>query len=481
MSLTDRRFTVKSEEVLVRARGLARDKAHTAVTTGHLLAALFEADSFVSLYLQRLGSEPDRALARVGAFLAELPVGTSTELEPPLSPQLSDALAEAARWAAELDDEYISAENLLLGLAGEDDDIGLTLQAAGVGRGGWQCVIRQRREVWRGQIQPRPEPLEFDPVVARVLVSAARTAHTGRVVVEPAHVFGALLIESPAVGALLAAWGLDPGQLAGSATSFAAGAARVPAEVNVVVVSQSLHEAVRAAAHTARNLGEADIGTLALLRGLARGRDEVGRLLRGVDEMLAAVQDSDPVSRLAGAMVAQQRALHQSDLETASRLLHGEIPALRQEIEALGPAEAALLRLLDERPAFQLSPAEVGGSGADPARRHADEPGFYQELLDALDTAHTRDISRRLLRWLGEGDRPPGDPVELSAFCAMAWPAKAAIVHDGHISGRDAGRAAGRLALLGLVSRDEGTVRLTAAGLRCLEDHGGDPDIAARA
>ena len=56
----DRRWTVKSEEAVARARGLARDKAHPQVSTGHLLVALFEADNFVSLYLQRLGSADRR-------------------------------------------------------------------------------------------------------------------------------------------------------------------------------------------------------------------------------------------------------------------------------------------------------------------------------------------------------------------------------------------------------------------------------------
>jgi hypothetical protein len=64
--LMDRRWTVKSEEAVARARGLARDKAHPRVSTGHLLAALFEADNFVSLYLQRLGSEPSRSEFKSG-------------------------------------------------------------------------------------------------------------------------------------------------------------------------------------------------------------------------------------------------------------------------------------------------------------------------------------------------------------------------------------------------------------------------------
>jgi hypothetical protein len=295
-------------------------------------------------------------------------------------------------------------------------------------------------------------------------------------VVEPAHAFAALLTESPALVALLAAWGLDPGQLAQATAAVAGRAPRVPAQVTVDVVSESLRQAIRAATQSAHHLGEPGVGPLAMLRGLARGGDEVAELLRGVDEMLAVLQERvrEPLSRLAGAMMAQQRAMQQSDLETAARLLHGEIPILRQEIEALGPAEAALVGLLDERSSQTAS--------------SSDEE--YQRVCDALDTAHIRDVSRRLLRWLGDQDRPPGDPVELAAFCATvtlgtvpsgaATPGEGLFVHDGLITGREAGRAAGRLALLGLVSRNEDTVRLTAAGLRCLEDRGGDiPESAA--
>jgi hypothetical protein len=195
-----------------------------------------------------------------------------------------------------------------------------------------------------------------------------------------------------------------------------------------------------------------------MLRGLAQDGGEVGELLRGLDELLTVLADrvAEPASRLAGAVMAQQRAMQQTDLETAARLLHGEIPVLEQEIEAMGPAEALLVRLLND----QLAPPADG-----------DQSEEYEQFLGAVDTARTREVSRQLLRWLGERDVAPGDHVELAAFCAT--------VHDGPITGREAGHAAGRLALLGLVARHDDAVRLTSAGLRCLEDFGGDPQTAA--
>ena len=469
----DRRWTVKSEEALARAHALARDKAHPQVTTGHLLAALFEADNFVSLYLQRLGSEPSRTLARVTTFIADLPTEVAAWPEsgtaPAASGELGAAIEQAARWAEDLDDEYVSAENLLLGLASGDDDIALTLQAAGVGRGGWQGVIRLRRELWERQVPARPKPPGFDPTVARVLVEAARRARCAGTVVDPAHVLEVLVADAAQLGALLGALGLEPSSVRRTAADIAGKAPRASASVTMPVVSDSLHAAITAARRTV-GAHHTCVGLLPMLRGLAQDQGEVGELLRGVDEMLTVLADrvAEPASRLAAAVMAQQRAMQQSDLETAARLLHGEIPVLEQEIEAMGQAEALLVRLLNEHPA--------------PSPDH-DRPEEYERFLAAVDTARTREISRHLLRWLGDRDVAPGDSVELAAFYAT--------IHDGQIpaesslpsakpveatiTGREAGHAAGRLAVLGLITRHDDAVRLTAAGLRCLEDFGGDP------
>ncbi|MDT5026531.1 MAG: ATP-dependent Clp protease ATP-binding subunit ClpB [Micromonosporaceae bacterium] len=466
--MMDRRWTIKSEEAVARARGLARDKAHAQVSTGHLLAALFEADNFVSLYLQRLGSEPSRTLARVTAFIADLPTeGMSGRADQNSSlgeqanqndsAELAAALDQAVRWADDLDDEYVSAENLLLGLATGDDDIALTLQAAGVGRGGWQGVIRLRRELWDRQVPARPKAPGFDPVVARVLVEASRRARAAGTVIEPAHVLEALVANAAQVGALLGALGLDASSVRQTAADIAGRATRVPEAVTMPVVSDSLHQSITAARRATR-VHDTCVGPLPMLRGLAQDGGEVGELLRGLDELLTVLADrvAEPASRLAGAVMAQQRAMQQTDLETAARLLHGEIPVLEQEIEAMGPAEALLVRLLND----QLAPPADG-----------DQSEEYEQFLGAVDTARTREVSRQLLRWLGERDVAPGDHVELAAFCAT--------VHDGPITGREAGHAAGRLALLGLVARHDDAVRLTSAGLRCLEDFGGDPQTAA--
>jgi hypothetical protein len=481
-SLTHRRWTVKSDEVLQRARGLARDKSHPQVTNAHLLLALFEADTFVSLYLRRLGSEPERALSRATDTLAGLPTAvgpdwSSGDGEPPVGDELHAALQRAANWAEELDDEYVSTESLLLGLAGGDDDVALTLQAAGVGRGGWQAVIRHRREVWQRQVQRRPRTPGFDGSAREVVVEATRLAEATGAAVEPAHLVLALLNRTPRVGALLAALDMDPTAVRLAAARLADQAGPVAPDVAVPVVSGSVVSAIVAARQLAADAGASQVGVLPLLRALARdpsagvaadptGREAgVAELLRGLDEMLGVLTDRvrEPMTRLTSAVMAQQRAMQQSDLETAARLLHGDIPALRQQLEAMGEAEAAVVGLLED---------DSAPSSADAAAMESPQwsvpADTYQRFLAALDTARARHLSGTLLRWLGALDQPPGATIALAGFCAT--------VHDGRVTGREAARAAGRLALLGLVERDEDAVRLTAAGLRCLENRGGDPE-----
>ncbi|HCL91391.1 MAG TPA: type VI secretion system ATPase TssH, partial [Verrucomicrobia subdivision 3 bacterium] len=112
------RFTIKSQEALQNAQGIARQHAHQEVDGEHLLLALIgQTESLIPDLLKKIGvalpqlqSELERELAR------RHKVQGASSLDVYLSPSLKQALDAAQAEAGKLKDDYLSTEHLLLGL-----------------------------------------------------------------------------------------------------------------------------------------------------------------------------------------------------------------------------------------------------------------------------------------------------------------------------------------------------------------------------
>jgi ATP-dependent Clp protease ATP-binding subunit ClpB len=142
------RFTIKSQEALAAAGGLAEERRNPQVTPVHLLAALLadgqaaeqpaHADApggVVLPVLAKLGVQTGAARAQVEQALAGLPVlgeGSSQAAVP--DSELISVLRSAEREARELGDQYVSTEHLLLALAAEKGTAGRTLSSLGATR-----------------------------------------------------------------------------------------------------------------------------------------------------------------------------------------------------------------------------------------------------------------------------------------------------------------------------------------------------------
>jgi ATP-dependent Clp protease ATP-binding subunit ClpB len=142
------RFTIKSQEALAAAGGLAEERRNPQVTPVHLLAALLadgqaaeqpaRADApggVVLPVLAKLGVQTGAARAQVEQALAGLPVlgeGSSQAAVP--DSELISVLRSAEREARELSDQYVSTEHLLLALAAEKGTAGRTLSSLGATR-----------------------------------------------------------------------------------------------------------------------------------------------------------------------------------------------------------------------------------------------------------------------------------------------------------------------------------------------------------
>src|ERR1039457_3603121 len=115
----DDKLTHKSQEALSDAVRRATAGGNPHVDPLHLLAALIEQSGGTAAPLLRaIGGDPATVLKGAADLLARMPQAAGTTVSAPdMSRPLLSALATAAKRARGLDDEYVSTEHLLVGLA----------------------------------------------------------------------------------------------------------------------------------------------------------------------------------------------------------------------------------------------------------------------------------------------------------------------------------------------------------------------------
>src|SRR6201985_2116382 len=115
----DYKLTRKSQEALSAAIRQAASDGNPQVEPRHLLLALLkQADGTAQPLLEAAGADMDRILAEAAAQQRKLPQarGTTTSA-PETSRQLLSVINTAQSLAGEMNDEYVSTEHLLVGLA----------------------------------------------------------------------------------------------------------------------------------------------------------------------------------------------------------------------------------------------------------------------------------------------------------------------------------------------------------------------------
>jgi ATP-dependent Clp protease ATP-binding subunit ClpB len=131
----DEKLTRKSQEALSEAVKSAAAAGNPNVDGLHLLAALLEQEGGTAAPLLRaVGADPDAMLRSVNQQLARLPqTSGATVSAPETSRPLLSALATAGKRAREMQDEYVSTEHLLVGLATDGGTAAKLLAEAGAG------------------------------------------------------------------------------------------------------------------------------------------------------------------------------------------------------------------------------------------------------------------------------------------------------------------------------------------------------------
>jgi len=131
----DEKLTRKSQEALSAAARRATVDGNPHVDPAHLLVTLVEQPGGTAAPLLRgIGADPAEVRRQAEEVLARLPrAAGQTVSVPGLSRQLATVLNTAGQRARELQDEYVSTEHLLVGLAADGGDIAALLRRVGAG------------------------------------------------------------------------------------------------------------------------------------------------------------------------------------------------------------------------------------------------------------------------------------------------------------------------------------------------------------
>ncbi|MBW8481994.1 ATP-dependent chaperone ClpB [Actinomadura parmotrematis] len=126
-------MTLKSREAMSVAIRRAASEGHPQIEPAHLLAGLLaQPEGTTAPLLEAVGADPAVVRRLAEEQLSRLPKASgSTVPEPRISGQLQRVLATAGHRAEELQDQYVSTEHLLVGLAADGGPVATLLADAG--------------------------------------------------------------------------------------------------------------------------------------------------------------------------------------------------------------------------------------------------------------------------------------------------------------------------------------------------------------
>ena len=117
MAIKWEKLTVKSQEALQGAQGMAAEHGNPEVLPVHLIAALLEDKEGVVLpVLERVGVQVESLRSGMDAAVEKLPKVSGGSAQPGLSQGLTRVLEASFKEAENFKDEYVSTEHLLLAL-----------------------------------------------------------------------------------------------------------------------------------------------------------------------------------------------------------------------------------------------------------------------------------------------------------------------------------------------------------------------------
>ncbi|MEP9417113.1 ATP-dependent chaperone ClpB [Gordonia sp. VNQ95] len=124
--------TTKTQQALSAAVAAAAAAGNPDVRPAHILVALLDqSDGIASPLLKAVGVDPSAVRTQAQAMVDRAPTVSSSSAQPQLSRESIAAVSAAQQLATELNDEYVSTEHLVVGLATGDSDVAKLLHNVG--------------------------------------------------------------------------------------------------------------------------------------------------------------------------------------------------------------------------------------------------------------------------------------------------------------------------------------------------------------
>ncbi len=138
------KYTQKSQEAILAAQQLAQEYQHQVVEPIHLLLALVQQeDGIVPAIITKVSGGTQAIQQELSNEFDKMPKVQGANLDVSLSSQTGDVLAGAERYAKGMQDDYVSTEHLLLGLA--DSSEGKRLVQFGLTKDAILSALKQVR------------------------------------------------------------------------------------------------------------------------------------------------------------------------------------------------------------------------------------------------------------------------------------------------------------------------------------------------
>ncbi|MFA9563413.1 MAG: ATP-dependent Clp protease ATP-binding subunit, partial [Acidimicrobiales bacterium] len=172
MALDPNRWTLKTQEAMASAVEAARSRANPEVTPDHVLAALLrEPEGVVIPILEKVGVAVAPLRQSTDEALAKLPSAHGSDTG--MGRQIERIMSDADSVRADLGDEYLSTEHVLLALA-NPDPAGATAQRIGVRREQLLEALREVRGSHRVTSQSPEDSYQALEKYGRDLTAVAR-------------------------------------------------------------------------------------------------------------------------------------------------------------------------------------------------------------------------------------------------------------------------------------------------------------------
>ena len=139
------RFTIRGQEAVQEAIGVAEKNQNQQVEPEHLLASMLEQkEGTLRPILGKIGARSENILSEVQAAIAKFPQVSGGQQY--FSSRINTIFQEAQKEAEKMTDEYVSTEHLLLAIADEKDgDAGRILRSGGIAKKDLEKVITEMR------------------------------------------------------------------------------------------------------------------------------------------------------------------------------------------------------------------------------------------------------------------------------------------------------------------------------------------------